>query len=118
MRTGWEATKLGAVAFIVPFVFVFSPSLLAQGTYWLVLVNFLSASLGVGLLSIAIRGFLMTEVNPTSRLLLFASAIGLFLPVESAGVNALFNIASLIIGVVLIGGNVIASRLAKTQPVV
>ena len=31
MKTGWAATRLGWTAYIVPFLFVYSPSLLLQG---------------------------------------------------------------------------------------
>ena len=98
LRTGYEATKLGAVAFIVPFVFIYSPTLLAQGPLWLITINFTSACLGILALSIALRGFFMTHVAFVWRIVLFACALGLFLPVEGHGIKAGINVASLIIG--------------------
>ncbi len=117
LRTGYEACKLGAVAFIVPFVFVFSPTLLAQGPLWLITINFASACLGILALSIALRGFFMAPVAFGWRVVLFACALGLFLPVEGSGIKAAINVASLVIGAALVGANWLAARPGKRPAV-
>lgn len=94
-ETGVEACKLGIVAFIVPFVFVYSPSLLAQGPIWLVFVNLASAIIGVLAISVALRGYFIGHVSRPARTLLFAAAIGLFLPVDGHDWIVAINIASL-----------------------
>ncbi len=94
--TGVEACKMGIVAFIVPFVFVFSPSLLAQGPLLLILTNFCSAMIGVFAISVALRGYFMTTVGTGLRLLLFAAAIALFLPVDGHNLLIFANAAGLI----------------------
>ena len=116
MKTGWEATKLGAVAFIVPFVFVYSPTLLAQGPLWLVTINFTSALVGVLALSIALRGFFMTTVGIVSRALLFVSAIGLFMPVDAHNVIWFVNGASLVVAVAAMLINMRGAK-ARAAPV-
>jgi len=105
MTTGWEATKLGAVAFIVPFVFVYSPSLLAQGPGWLIAINFVTALVGVLALSIALRGYFKTEVSIPARAAFFACAIGLFLPVDLHPAVWAVNAASFLLAALLIAGN-------------
>jgi TRAP transporter 4TM/12TM fusion protein len=115
MRTGWEATKLGAVVFIVPFVFVYSPSLLAQGPLWLIAVNFVSAAVGVLALGMALRGYLMQPVAFPARVLLFACAIGLFMPVDAHDVLWLVNGAALTATAALIAANVIGARRRPQQ---
>jgi TRAP transporter 4TM/12TM fusion protein len=115
MRTGWEATKLGAVAFIVPFVFVYSPSLLAQGPLWLVAINFVSALMGVLALSVALRGYFMTGVGIVPRLILFASAIGLFMPVDAHEIMWFVNGASLLLAAGILATNTKAAR-QRTGP--
>ncbi len=82
MATGWEAVKLGIVAFIVPFVFVFSPSLLAQGPVWMVLANLAISLVGVVSISAGLRGFLFARLSPVVRFLLIAAAIALFVPLD------------------------------------
>jgi len=80
MRTGWEAVKLGIVAFIVPFVFVISPSLLGEGPLAPMVFDFATAALGVVALSAALRGYLLCSVSTVARLALGLTAILLFLP--------------------------------------
>ena len=45
--TGVTAVKLGAVAFIIPFIFVFEPALLMQGSTTEIVTAFASALIGV-----------------------------------------------------------------------
>ena len=116
MKTGWEATKLGAVAFIVPFVFVYSPTLLAQGPLWLVTINFASALVGVLALSIALRGFFMTTVGIVPRALLFVSAIGLFMPVDAHNIIWFVNGLSLVVAGAIMLANMRGAK-ARTAPV-
>ncbi|HAK54189.1 MAG: TRAP transporter fused permease subunit [Vicinamibacterales bacterium] len=84
MRTGWEAVKLGVVAFVVPFVFVLSPSLLGQGEAWATAVDCVTALLGVVAISVGLRGFLVAPVGPLARAACLVAALGLFLPVDLA----------------------------------
>lgn len=96
-ETGVESCKLGIVAFIVPFIFVFSPSLLAQGPLWLVLTNFTSAALGVIAIGVALRGYFMQPISMPLRILTFAAALGLVLPVDGHHLLVLVNVASLFV---------------------
>jgi TRAP-type uncharacterized transport system fused permease subunit len=80
MRTAWEAVKLGVVAFIVPFVFVLSPSLLGEGPLWRMAVDFASAAGGVVAVSAALRGFLFRPVATAGRVALGGCALALFVP--------------------------------------
>jgi TRAP transporter 4TM/12TM fusion protein len=84
MRTAWEAVKLGVVAFIIPFVFVCSPSLLGEGPLWVMAVDFLTAAAGVVAVSAALRGFAVAAVGAFGRLALGASSVALFLPLNFA----------------------------------
>src|SRR5690625_4058251 len=65
-RVGWEAVRLGIVSFIIPFIFVFQPALLMEGTV-LETIIVTGATAGV----IMFLGYLFTFGIPaTSRLLL------------------------------------------------
>ena len=69
MRTGWAAVKFGWVAFIVPFLFVYSPSLLMIGDTTGVVIAILTAGLGVWLISAALAGYFMARLSPVLRVL-------------------------------------------------
>jgi TRAP-type uncharacterized transport system fused permease subunit len=79
LRTGWESVKLGAMAYLVPFIFVYSPALLLKGSLFHILWTVGSTSLGALMLGIALRGFLYRKVPTPLRILLFACAAALFL---------------------------------------
>lgn len=77
MQTGWEAMKLGASAFIVPFMFVFSPALLLMGEVSTIVLVIITSLMGVLMLSCGIQGYIITKANFIERLLCFLAAITL-----------------------------------------
>lgn len=101
MRTAWESVKLGSVAFIVPFVFVLSPSLLWQGDPFRTLVDFSTASLGVVLLSVAIRGYLRTGLSRAERVVAGAAALALFVPLGVVPLARYWNLAGFVLAVAI-----------------
>ena len=110
MRTGWEAVKLGVVAFIIPFVFVISPSLLGEGEIWRMAVDFVTAAGGVVAVSAALRGFAVRQIATFSRLVLGASALALFVPLSFTDTAWMANAAGLTALVLVIGTNWRQSR--------
>lgn len=50
VRTGWEAMRLCAIAYVVPFLFVFSPSLLLIGHWYEVTLSVVTVIIGAILL--------------------------------------------------------------------
>jgi TRAP transporter 4TM/12TM fusion protein len=78
--TGLAAMRLGATGFIVPFMFVYGPSLLFIGSWFEVLTSLVSASLGVVCLSAALHRWLLKPTVWWERLLLGAAAFCLIKP--------------------------------------
>ncbi len=69
MSTGWAATRFGWSAFVIPVLFVFSPSLLLDGTPLELIHDVGTAVAGVWLVSIAIVGYfrrLLTGIQRTA----------------------------------------------------
>ncbi len=85
MRTGWVAMRFSWTAYIVPFLFVFSPSLLLQSGSWLdTVLSITTAAIGVWFVSAGMIGFGLRRM---SRLVQIASIGGgalLLIPVEMA----------------------------------
>ncbi len=79
-QTGIQAVRIGATGFIVPFMFVYGPSLLLIGSWWEVVSTILSASLGVILLSAGLTGWFMGETKRWQQLVLVVAAILLIKP--------------------------------------
>ena len=78
MATAWQAMRLGAVLYIVPFMFVYSPELLMMGSWPVILLALARAALGVFCLAAALQGWMRCRTTPAERALLFAAA-GLFI---------------------------------------
>jgi TRAP transporter 4TM/12TM fusion protein len=66
-RTGIEGMRLGAAAYIVPFVFVYRPELLLKGSWQDVVLVTIVALLGIACLSVAIIGYLFRPLNWAER---------------------------------------------------
>jgi len=79
-KTGIEAMKIGATGFIVPFMFVYGPSLLLIGSSTSIVTTIISASIGVVLLSAGLMGWFLKKATWLERLLLVAGALLLIKP--------------------------------------
>jgi TRAP-type uncharacterized transport system fused permease subunit len=93
--------KLCSIAYIVPFLFVFSPSLLLIGHWYEVVLSVVTAIIGSILLGVGIVGYLFRPVGWLKRLLFGIAAVGLLIPVVHSGKFASLTWASNGIGLVL-----------------
>lgn len=89
MRTGFQATKLGIAAFIVPFLFVYYPALLMDGPVLDILQASLTGLMGVVALAAAIEGYFMGLLSVPLRLLTLVSALALLHPEKYSDVIGL-----------------------------
>jgi TRAP-type uncharacterized transport system fused permease subunit len=76
-RTALTACRIGFAGFLVPFMFVYNPTLLGQGPILWVIIGFLSACIGVIALSASMIGYLIKPANFIERVLLFGAALAL-----------------------------------------
>ena len=74
-KTAKLSVLLALPGFIVPFVFIYSPGMLLQGTSIDICQAFMSGAIGVIALSGAITGYLFGRVNPIQRGLLYLGAV-------------------------------------------
>ena len=79
-RTGLAALKIGATGFIVPYMFVYGPSLLLIGSPGKVVLTVISASIGVIVLSAGLMGWFFRETKSVERGLLLAASVLLIKP--------------------------------------
>jgi len=79
MRTALEAMKIGAIAYIVPFIFVTRPALLLMGSLKEILLIIPASLIGFVALVVAIRGYLLSELGLLMRCLVGMAAVLLLL---------------------------------------
>ena len=80
MKTGVTAMKLGIVAFIIPFMFVFEPALLMQGSTTEIATAFASALIGVIGIASGMQNWFLVRCRLWERALLLASGLMLIFP--------------------------------------
>ena len=79
-QAGWTAVRVGAAGFIVPFMFVFEPSLLMIGDWNVILHSFTTAAIGTICLAAGLFGYLFREARLWERAFLIAAAVLLIMP--------------------------------------
>ena len=81
MESSWAAVKLGLTGYIIPFMFVFGPSLLMIGEWQVILGTVITATIGVTCLAAALHNyFFFGHTHIWERLLLLAAAFVLINP--------------------------------------
>ncbi len=66
-KTGWTATRLSWCAYLIPFLFIYSPALVMRGSALEILVALGIALLGIVMGTIAVVGFFFAPVSPALR---------------------------------------------------
>jgi len=79
-RTGFLACRLGIMAFIVPFMFIYSPELLLMGHPAAIVLAAITASVGVVSLSVGVFGWYREKLPILVRLLFVAGGLLLIKP--------------------------------------
>jgi TRAP transporter 4TM/12TM fusion protein len=80
MRVGYQAMRLAIVAYLVPFVSIFQPALLWQGTPLEIGLAAVTATIAVYALSVGFEGFCLTHLSWFERIIWLAGGFLLFIP--------------------------------------
>ncbi len=102
MKTAFNATRLAIAAFIVPYIFAFSPVMLFEfkaGTSTAMIVLqviqiCITSLLGIFGVAAALNGFLFRQMNPLFRVLMALGGLGMMIP----------GAVTDVIGLVVVGG--------------
>ena len=110
METGATAVRLGWIAYVIPFVFVLSPSLLGQGDASDIIMTTVTAFMGVWISSCGLIGYMFGPLSALYRLLFFTSGILLLLPAEAIPHGLALNGAGLVLGILLLSRDYMSNR--------
>ena len=99
MKTGINATKLAIAAFIVPYIFAYSPALLFENIsgWWEVAQITVSALLGIFAIAASLNGFLYKKIHWVLRLALAIGGLGMMIPGTLTDVVGLALVAAVIV---------------------
>ncbi|MDR1302715.1 MAG: TRAP transporter permease [Treponema sp.] len=81
IKTGVTATRLAVTAFIIPYIFVYNPSMLfIDTTVWQVVLMVITSCIGMFGLAVGLEGYLLRHINPLERLAAIAGGLLLIKP--------------------------------------
>jgi len=97
-KVGWQASRLGIIAYVVPFAFVYHPALLTLGKPVEVIIAITTAILGTIGLSLGIGGYMLGKLNWPQRVICLAGSLVLLF-----GQSITLNVIGLIVvGIVVL----------------
>jgi TRAP-type uncharacterized transport system fused permease subunit len=118
--TGWVACVVGWSTFLLPFLFVLTPSLLMDGTWTEISLNVARVTFGIWLGTMAAVGFSLARLGIVGRFAYAAISLAVVLP-PAAFDNAIWvNLAGVAAGLALLAldwTRLRAMRQSKTAPV-
>jgi TRAP transporter 4TM/12TM fusion protein len=114
MSIGFAAMRFGWVAYVIPFLFVFSPSLLLIGEVHQIALNIGTAVIGVYLVSVATIGYFTRPLGPAWRSALLVAGGAALVPAELTPEGVLIDFLGAALGVLILAYEWWATRRART----
>ena len=110
MRTGFEAMRFGWVAFVIPFLFVFSGTLLMYGDPVHIFVDFVAAVVGIWLFSAAMMGHAFRPLAFQGKVIYAAAGACLLIPLEAFGGGRWVNLVGAALAILIFAGEFAGKR--------
>jgi TRAP-type uncharacterized transport system fused permease subunit len=114
METAFIAVRLGWTAYVIPFLFVLSPSLIMQGDAFSIVFATASTAAGVWLTSSALMGYCLAPLRPFFRVCFLVAGVGLLIPVDAFAGGLAVELAAIALAALLVGREVMMRR--RLQP--
>lgn len=80
MKIGFTACRLGIAAFILPYMWIYGPSLLILGDLWSITLAAITSSIGVAACAAGIQGYIFRPASMLERVLLLIASLLLIKP--------------------------------------
>jgi len=111
MKTGWTAVRFGWIAFIIPFLFVRSPSLLLEGGVSAIVLDFVMSLIGVWLICAAFAGYAVRPLSMAMRVGFGVAGLLMFIPAGALPHGEWTDIVGAVLGAVLLAREILAQRM-------
>jgi len=95
--TGWQAMRIAAPTYIVPFMFIYEPSLMLIGDWFESLTSSVSAVVGVMCLAAGLQGYMLREARWWERAVLVVAALLLIKPGYISDAIGLLLLATVVV---------------------
>lgn len=118
MKTGIAAVKFGWTAYVIPVLFVFSPSLILIGAPADIALAVVTACLGVWLVSAAIAGYFVARLTPPMRMVFAAAGLLALVPAGAFDGAIVSDIAGIALGLGVMANEIWRARRHPAAPAV
>lgn len=106
LATGFEAVRFGWAVFIIPFLFVVSPTLLLQGPAWLVGIDISMALVGVALGAAGVIGYGLRRLGAVARAVHIVAALCMMMPLHGVAWGRMLNAFGVALAVAIVAWEV------------
>ncbi len=116
MKSGWSAVRFGWMAYVVPLLFVMSPSLLLMGDGGAIVIAVVTAMAGVWLVSIAMAGYFLRALGPLRRVAFGIAGLSALMPAGAFEGADLTDLVGTAAGLALLGYEIWVTRYRSSAP--
>jgi TRAP transporter 4TM/12TM fusion protein len=102
-RTGFTAMRFGWIAYIIPFLFVYSPELILIGNPGMIAFDIATALVAVWLISAGFVGYALRPIGAGERAAFIAAGTLLLIPLSLLSFSIYLNVAGMILAAIVIG---------------
>ncbi|MEX2453895.1 MAG: TRAP transporter fused permease subunit [Rhodospirillaceae bacterium] len=115
METAWAACRIGWAKFVIPFMFVMSPTLLMQGSAYAVAWDAVTAFIGVYYVTVGLVGFFRRDMGPVQRVIVGICGLAAIFPDASIGiaVPGSVSLVALVIGGAVLALDIVGEKRAR-----
>jgi TRAP transporter 4TM/12TM fusion protein len=113
--TGWVACVVGWSTFILPFLFVLTPSLLMDGAWTEIVLNLARVMFGLFVGTAAVVGFAIVPLNWTWRAIYGALSLLIVVPPAAFEAAIWLNVAAATLAILVLGAEYLRQQRPATQ---
>ena len=110
MKSGWSAVQFGWMAYVVPFIFVMSPTLILIGDPASIVLAVVTAVAGIWFVSMALAGYFMRRLSVLTRIVLALAGLSALVPSAAFPGAELTDIAGALVGMAMVAYEYLAGR--------
>ena len=117
-KTGWSATRMSWCAYIIPFMFAYSPALIMNGDALSIVLALTDALLGIFLGTVAVVGYFQAPIPVAYRVAYGVIAVMVLIPANAFPGGTYVGIAGTVLALAAIAREVLRGRAeAPREPV-
>jgi TRAP-type uncharacterized transport system fused permease subunit len=103
VAVGWASVRQAWIAFLIPFLFIYQPAILMQGTTMEIIGVSIGCLVAIPLVTGALLGYALAPLGPLTRLVWLAFGLLVFIPFNGIGKAGMaIEIASTLAGLGLL----------------